>query len=62
MSAFLVNSIGRRANCPHAGGHIYFQIPETPIPAADIDRFPAIYAVADGVITRIDYSFRLALT
>ena len=50
---------GRRAQKPHTGGHIYFQLPERPSPASRPQAFPAIYAVADGVISRIDYSFRL---
>ncbi|MGB0582262.1 MAG: glucoamylase family protein, partial [Limisphaerales bacterium] len=50
---------GKLAEQPHTGGHVYFQ-PLTKQPSAtDIDAFPAIYAVADGVIARIDYSFRL---
>ena len=50
---------GKNADSPHTGGHVYFRLPKTPIPATDVERFPAIYAVADGVISRIDYSFRL---
>ena len=50
---------GKNAQRPHTGGHIYFHVPKQPIPAKDVDRFPPIYAVADGVISRIDYSFRL---
>lgn len=50
---------GKNARRPHTGGHIYFKLPEKPVAAAEVDRFPAIYAMADGVITRIDYSFRL---
>ena len=50
---------GKNAERPHTGGHVYFRLPKAPIPAEDVKRFPAIYAVADGVISRIDYSFRL---
>ncbi len=50
---------GKNAQRPHTGGHIYFRLPEKPIPAKEVDRFPAIYAVADGVISRVDTSFRL---
>jgi len=50
---------GRQAQKPHTGGHIYFQLPERALPASRPQAFPAIYAVADGVISRIDYSFRL---
>jgi len=49
---------GRNARRPHTGGHVYFRRPEKPVPATEVDRFPAIYAVADGVISRVDYSFR----
>jgi CubicO group peptidase (beta-lactamase class C family) len=50
---------GENAERPHTGGHVYFALAEEPIPPNDVDQFPAIYAVADGVIGRIDYSFRL---
>ena len=50
---------GKRAQRPHTGGHIYFRLPRAPLPASQPARFPPIYAVADGVITRVDYSFRL---
>jgi len=50
---------GKNARRPHTGGHVYFNLPDKPVPATEVQRFPAIYAVADGVISRIDYSFRL---
>lgn len=50
---------GKNAARPHTGGHVYFSLPERPLTAKDVERFPAIYAVADGVVTRVDYSFRL---
>ena len=50
---------GENAERPHTGGHVYFSLPEKPIPPGNVDQFPAIYAVADGVVSRIDYSFRL---
>ena len=50
---------GKNARRPHTGGHVYFHMPKKAIPDEQIKRFPAIYAVADGVISRIDYSFRL---
>lgn len=50
---------GKRAERPHTGGHVYFHKPEQPLTAKDVSSFPAIYAVADGVIDRIDYSFPL---
>lgn len=50
---------GKRAQRPHTGGHVYFRIPEEPRAPEDIADFPAIYAVADGVVSRVDYWFRL---
>ena len=50
---------GKHASRPHTGGHVYFHLPRKKIQKGDVERFPAIYAVADGVISRIDYSFRL---
>jgi murein DD-endopeptidase MepM/ murein hydrolase activator NlpD len=50
---------GRDAEKPHTGGHLYFNLDKVPDSPNDPATFPAIYAVADGVITRIDYSFRL---
>ena len=50
---------GRDAEKPHTGGHVYFNLDKIPDSPKDPAKFPAIYAVADGVITRIDYSFRL---
>ena len=50
---------GRRAERPHTGGHVYFNVQDISGSAKTIQKFPAIYAVADGIITRIDYSFRL---
>ena len=50
---------GRRAERPHTGGHVYFDVQDISGSAKKIQKFPAIYAVADGVITRINYSFRL---
>jgi len=50
---------GRRAERPHTGGHVYFNVQDISGSAKTIQKFPEIYAVADGIITRIDYSFRL---
>ena len=49
---------GKDADRPHTGGHIYFELPDN-LPPEDVTEYPAIYAAADGVISRIDYSFRL---
>lgn len=50
---------GENAERPHTGGHVYFKLPNEPIPVSQVEQFPAIYAVADGVISRIDFYFRL---
>ena len=45
---------GQRAERPHTGGHVYFKQGNT-----SEESYPAIYAVADGVISRVDYSYEL---
>ena len=50
---------GRRAERPHTGGHVYFDVQDISGSTKTIQKSLAIYAVADGIITRIDYSFRL---
>lgn len=50
--------MGRRAERPHTGGHVYFNRQDIKH-TGDVNEYPPIYAVADGVITRIDYSFEL---
>ena len=50
---------GTDAEEPHTGAHIYFTLPDKPIPAKDVDAFPPIYAVADGYVSRIDEYFKL---
>jgi hypothetical protein len=50
---------GRRAERPHTGGHVYFDVQNISGSTKKIQKSPVIYAVADGIITRIDYSFRL---
>jgi Ca2+-binding EF-hand superfamily protein len=49
---------GTDANKPHTGAHIYFKIPDEPIPARDVQSFPAVYAVADGFVSRVDEYFK----
>ena len=51
--------LGANAVRPHTGGHVYFQIPREPIPPQRVESFPAIYAVADGYVSRIDEYFKL---
>ena len=51
--------LGKQSNTPHTGGHIHFVIPDEPIDSVRPERFPAIYAMADGYVSRVDYSFRL---
>lgn len=50
--------LGKRAERPHSGGHVYFKLPPKSKTTSPRD-YPPIYAVADGVITRVDYSFEL---
>ena len=50
---------GTDAKRPHTGAHIYFRILDKPIPARNVRAFPAIYAVADGYVSRIDEYFKL---
>ena len=50
---------GRDAEKPHTGGHLYFNLDNIPNLPKSPAKYPAIYAVADGVITRVDYSFQL---
>lgn len=50
--------MGRNSNRPHTGGHVYFKTPAKPDPRKP-STYPAIYAVADGFVSRIDYSFKL---
>ncbi len=50
---------GTDAAKPHTGAHIYFKIPDKPIAADDVEAFPAIYAVADGYVSRVDEYFKL---
>jgi len=49
---------GRRANTPHTGAHIHFNSADWPKGGSDPDNYPAIYACVDGVISKLDYSFR----
>jgi hypothetical protein len=50
---------GKRSNQPHAGGHIHFDNSKNRWPkgADDAANYPAIYAVADGTISRVDFRF-----
>ena len=50
---------GTDSQKPHTGAHVYFRIPDKPIPARNVRAFPAIYAVADGYVSRIDEYFKL---
>ena len=50
---------GTNATKPHSGAHVYFRIPDKPIPAGNVRAFPAIYAVADGYVSRIAEYFKL---
>lgn len=50
---------GRRANTPHQGAHVHWDNTSNVWPTGGTapSNYPAIYAVADGYIDRIDYSF-----
>ena len=50
---------GRRANEPHQGAHVHWDNTLNAWPAGGTapGNYPAIYAVADGYIDRIDYRF-----
>jgi hypothetical protein len=50
---------GRRSTQPHAGCHIHFDNSQNrwPVRSEAPSAFPAIYAVADGTISRVDFRF-----
>lgn len=50
--------LGRRANRPHTGGHVHVtNLSEWPRFGSGPENYIPIYAVADGVITRVDTYF-----
>lgn len=49
---------GARAADPHAGAHVHFDNAAGAWPRNGTE-WPAIYAVADGVVTRVDHSFHV---
>ena len=52
---------GRRALQPHQGAHIHWDNSTNAWPKGGgaVSNYPAIYAVADGYVDRIDYSFKV---
>ena len=52
---------GKRANTPHQGAHTHWDNTHNAWPQGGTlpSNYPAIYAVADGYINRIDYTFPL---
>jgi hypothetical protein len=52
---------GRRALSPHQGAHVHWNNSSNTWPRGGtaVSNYPAIYAVADGVADRIDYTFRV---
>ena len=52
---------GRRSNTPHQGAHVHFDnsTDKWPMGGTAPENYPVIYAVADGIIDRIDYSFQV---
>jgi len=51
--------LGENAVKSHTGGHVYFVAPNPLGDPDDPSSYPAIYAVADGYVTRIDEYFKL---
>lgn len=49
---------GRRANTPHQGAHVHWDNSDTAWPSGGSApaNYPAIYAFADGYVSRIDYT------
>jgi hypothetical protein len=52
---------GRRAVDPHQGAHIHWDNSANTWPTGGVavSNYPAIYAVADGYVERVDYSFKV---
>jgi len=52
---------GRRAFEPHQGAHVHWDNSTNTWPkgGAAASNYPAIYAVADGYVDRVDYSFKV---
>jgi len=52
---------GRRALSPHQGAHVHWDNSTNTWPRGGtaVSNYPAIYAVADGVVDRVDYTFRV---
>ena len=52
---------GRRALQPHQGAHVHWDNSTGTWPKGGVavSNYPAIYAVADGYVDRIDYSFKV---
>ncbi len=51
--------LGVDAMKPHTGAHLYFKFPEIELDESRPESYPPIYAVADGIVTRVDQAFRL---
>jgi hypothetical protein len=52
---------GKRCIQPHQGAHIHWDNSANawPMGGSAVSNYPAIYAVADGYVDRIDYSFKV---
>jgi hypothetical protein len=52
---------GRRANTPHQGAHTHWDNTDNAWPQGGTlpENYPVIYAVADGIIDRIDYKLQV---
>ncbi|MDQ1329021.1 MAG: hypothetical protein QG641_2310 [Candidatus Poribacteria bacterium] len=51
--------LGIRSKKPHSGAHVHFKN-VSPKGGNKPENYPPIYAVADGIITRVDYCFPLS--
>jgi murein DD-endopeptidase MepM/ murein hydrolase activator NlpD len=51
--------LGARAANPHSGAHVHFENRDNRWPAGGTapENYPPVYAVADGIVDRVDYSF-----
>jgi hypothetical protein len=52
---------GRRSDTPHQGAHVHWEnsTNKWPMGGTSPENYPVIYAVADGIIDRIDYNFQV---
>lgn len=51
--------LGTKSEKPHTGAHLYFTPPQNGLDSSKPNGYPPIYAVADGIVSRVDRAFRL---